>query len=59
MPFTLFNSVVTFVIASCNIECVKTCENEQTEVLHASVVRLRSDAQKCALANSPNKYPLR
>ena len=32
---------------------------EQEPVLHASVVRLRSETHKCALANSPKFYPIR
>ena len=34
-------------------------EHQQKPVLHASVVRLRSESKGCALANSPRVYPLR
>ena len=34
-------------------------EQQQKPVLHASVVRLRSESKGCALANSPRVYPLR
>ena len=59
MSFILSTIVMTFILAAFNINSAKTCEQEQTEVLHASVVRLRMDAQECVLANSPKEYPLR
>ena len=34
-------------------------QHQHGQVLHASVVRLRSDMRKCVLANSPKFYPIR
>ena len=49
-------------------QCYQNCVSASTSshndfehelVLHASVVRLRSETHKCALANSPKFYPIR